>query len=101
MGIKFHHCTVINIGQAYLYYRYDKTLMGYFITSIAIANTIEAKRNFVEVLKYFFTEIVRGRDSYCSLFDNSTEFFSKYTTTSQDYNGSTVYKMKPYKDIVK
>ena len=61
---------------------------------------MEAKRNFSEVLEYFFIEIVRDRTTYCNLFENSVEFFSKYVTTSQEYNGMTVYKMKPYKEIV-
>jgi hypothetical protein len=100
MEVKFNHCTAIHKGQAYLYYIYDKALPGYFITSIAIADTMEAKRNFSEVLEYFFIEIVRDRTTYCNLFENSVEFFSKYVTTSQEYNGMTVYKMKPYKEIV-
>jgi hypothetical protein len=101
MDVKFNHCTAIHKGQAYLYYIYDKALPGYFITSIAIADTMEAKRNFSEVLEYFFIEIVRDRATYCNLFENSVEFFSKYVTTSQQYNDMTVYKMKKYKDIVK
>jgi len=100
MDIHFHHCTAIHKGQAYLYYKYDRALPGYFVTSVAIADTMEAKRNFTEVLKYFFVEIVRSKDVYCNLFENSVELFSKYVNTPQQYNGMTIYKVKPYEEIV-
>lgn len=100
VDVKYQHCTAIYKEQAYLYYLHDKQLDGYFITSIAIADNYAAKKNFREVLVYFFTEIVRTRDVYCNLFENDLEFFSKYVSGTKEYNGMTIHKLNNFKDIV-
>jgi len=100
VDIKFQHCTVIHKEHAFLYYFYDKTIPGYFITSVAIADSIRDKRCFMEVYEYFCTEIVRDKEIYCILFKNTVSLFDKYMTSTQiQHKDKTLYKVKKYEDI--
>ena len=99
MDIKFQRCTAIHKGNAFMYYFYDKNLPGYFITSVAIAETVEDKRYFMEVYEYFCTEIVKDNDIYCILFANTVGFFNKYMDSTIEYQGKILHKVKKYEDI--
>ena len=97
--IKFKRCTAIHKGNAFLYYMYDKNIPGYFIPSIAIADNVEDKKCFIDIYEYFCTEIVRDRDIYCVLFENTVGLFDKYMDTTIEYQGKTLHKVKKYEDI--
>ena len=99
MDIKFQRCTIMHKGNAFLYYVYDKNLPGYFITSVAISDSVKDKRHFMEVYEYFCTEIVRKKDIYCVLFPNTITLFDKYMDTTLEYQGKTLHKVKKYEDI--
>ena len=60
MDIKVQQCTAIHKGNAFMYYFHDQLLNGYFIMSVAIAETVEDKRYFMEVYEYFCTEPLRS-----------------------------------------
>ena len=99
MDIKVQHCTALHKGNAFMYYFYDELLNGYFITSVAIAETVKDKRYFMEVYEYFCTEIVKDNDIYCILFANTVGFFNKYMDSTIEYQGKILHKVKKYEDI--
>jgi hypothetical protein len=99
VDINFKRCTVIHKGNAFLYYIHDKNIPGYFITSVAISDSVKDKRHFMEVYEYFCTEIVRDKDIYCVLFPNTVTLFGKYMDTTLEYQGKTLHKVKKYEDI--
>jgi hypothetical protein len=98
LEIKFHHCTALQKGEAYVYYMYNRELEGFFITSIVAANNDKAKMNLASLLKYFFTEISTDKDVYCNLFEDSLDVFSAYLTEAETLNGMPIYKIEAYKD---
>jgi len=100
MDIKFHHCTVLQKGEAFIYYMYNRELNGYLIASMVVANNMKAKIHLASIIKYFFTEISRNKDVYCSLFEDGLEFFSEYITEHGELNGVKIYKIESYKDTL-
>ena len=100
MEVKFNHCTALQKGEAYIYYMYNRELEGFLIASIVVAKNDKAKMGLASLLKYFFTEISRKKDVYCSLFDDSLDFFSGYITEAGKLNGMSIYKIEAYKDNV-
>ncbi len=100
MEIKFQHCTVLQKGNAVIFYNYNRELEGYFITGIIVAKDMTAKLHLASLIKYFFTEIVRNKDVYCSLFDDESDFFNGHITKHSEINGMQVYKINSYgKDV--
>ena len=95
MNITFNRCTVLQNGRAYLFYRHDKGIGGYLALTIAIGDDFKDKKNFAELLKYFFNEIVIDDDLYVS-FDNEKGYFKYIDTTPVAYGENTVYKVKRY-----
>jgi len=97
--IKFHHCTVLQKGEAFVYYNYNRELKGFFIASLVVANNLKARLNLAKLIVYFFKEIVRNKDVYCSLFNNSANAFTnhmvKSITKHSELNGLTIYKIEP------
>lgn len=94
MEVKFHHCTVLQKGEAFIYYMYNRELDGFLIASLVCASNTEAKVNLASLLKYFFTEIVRKKDAYCSLFDGEEDnFFPGHTVEHTEINGMPIYKI--------
>tara|TARA_R110000787_G_scaffold25546_2_gene71823 strand:- start:16 stop:357 length:342 start_codon:yes stop_codon:yes gene_type:complete len=90
----FAHCSIIQEGEAALFYRFNRPLNGYMIAGLLIAPNIAAKVAFAKVWKYFVSEIVTSDDIYCSIivgmensmFDNYLEYYS-------DINGLKIYKV--------
>jgi len=95
MDIKFHRCTVLQNGNAFLYYRHNKLLNGYHALSVMIGDDFKDKKSFAELLSYFFNEIVIDDDLYVS-FDNEKGYFKYIDTTPVPYGENTVYKVKRY-----
>ena len=61
----FAHTSLIQEGEAALFYNFNRPLNGYMIAGVLINDTIEAKLNFAKVWTYFVSEIVA---SSCFLF---------------------------------
>jgi len=80
----FKHCSLIQEGEAVLFYRFNRPLNGYVINGILVANNISAKLAFVKIWKYFVSEVVRNDDIYAaivpgvenSMFDNHLSFYA-------------------------
>jgi len=93
--IKFHHCTILQKGEAFIYYMYNRELEGYLITSIVCASTTTAKINLASLLKYFSAEISRKKDVYCSLFEGEeNKFFPGHTIKHTKLNGMQLYRVR-------
>lgn len=90
----FKHCSLIQEKGAILFYRFNRPLNGYVIAGVIIEDTIEAKRSFVEIWKYFLTEIVRDDDMYCSIaLGSQNSMFEEYTTFHSEIDGVKMYKI--------
>tara|TARA_R110002167_G_scaffold292949_1_gene497656 strand:- start:159 stop:476 length:318 start_codon:yes stop_codon:yes gene_type:complete len=96
MNITFNRCTVLQNGRAYLFYRHDKGIGGYLALTIAIGDDFKDKKNFAELLKYFFNEIVIDDDLYVSFVDNDNGWFKYIDETPIEYGKHTIYKVKRY-----
>lgn len=91
--VQFHSCTILQLGEAFVYYRHTKELGGYLITSVNVADNAEARLNLAELLTYFFREIVKTDNAYCMLFLESQEIFRKHVRYYKEYNGISVFKV--------
>ena len=90
----FAHCSLIQEGEAALFYRFNKQLNGYMIAGMLIAPNPAAKIAFAKIWKYFVSEVVTSDDIYCSIIpgeDNT--IFQKYLTYHSDLNGLKIYKV--------
>ena len=96
MDIQFHRCTVLQNGNAFLYYRHNKLLNGYHALSIVIGDEFKDKKSFAELLQYFFNEIVIDDDLYVSFVDNDNGWFKYIDETPIEYGKHTIYKVKRY-----
>jgi len=93
--IKFHHCTVLQKGEAFIYYMYNRNLEGFLIASIVCADNTVAKVHLASLLKYFFAEVSRSKSVYCSLFDgDENKLFPGHVTPHSELNGMQVYKIE-------
>ena len=106
MNIKFQRCTILHkegSPGACLYYTYNKGLKGYFINSLAANNTVSDKIALADIFTYFLKEIVTGMDVYISPFDYLLKhpIVDDFVTDKKtDYEGKTIFKLKPYNDKV-
>ena len=90
----FKHCSLIQEGEAVLFYRYNRPLKGYVINGLLIAPNTAAKLAFAKIWKYFVSEVVRADDIYAAivpgvettLFDNSLTFY-------KEVDGLKIYKV--------
>lgn len=90
----FTHVSLVQEGEAALFYRFDRKLNGYMIAGVLIADNMEAKLNFVKVWKYFVSEIVRADDIYASIpIETNNSMFTNYTTYHDTINGLKIYKV--------
>ena len=90
----FQKVSVIQEGEALLFYRFDKPLKGYLIAGIFIAPTTEAKLNFAKIWEYFVSEVVRVDDIYCSIVPGvQNTMFDKYLKYHDTINGLKIYKV--------
>ena len=93
----FAHVSLVQEGEAALFYKFDRKLNGYMIAGVLISDNMEAKLQFVKVWKYFVSEIVQKDDIYCSVplgINNSLfENYLKYYDTIDELK---IYKVDNY-----
>jgi hypothetical protein len=93
----FTHVSLVQEGEAALFYRFDRKLNGYMIAGVIISDTMEAKLEFVKVWKYFVSEIVQKDDIYASIPLNTTNsMFTNYTSYYDTIEGRKLYKVDNY-----
>ena len=90
----FTHVSLVQEGEAALFYRFDRKLNGYMIAGVLIADNMEAKLNFVKVWKYFVSEIVQADDIYCSVpLGVTSSMFENYLDYHDTIDGFKIYKV--------
>ena len=90
----FAHASLIQEGEAALFYRYDKQLDGYMIAGVLVSPTVEAKLNFAKVWTYFVSEVVREDDIYCSIpLEGQNAMFDNYLDYHSTKEGLKIYKV--------
>ena len=90
----FKHCSLIQEGEAILFYRFNRPLNGYVIAGMLIAPNVAAKLAFAKIWKYFVSEVVRDDNIYASIIpeaDNS--MFDTYLTFHIEIDGLKIYKV--------
>jgi hypothetical protein len=93
----FAHASLIQEGEAALFYNFSKSMNGYMIAGLLVTDNMEAKLNFTKVWKYFVSEIVRADDIYASIpVGTSNSMFTNYTTYHSTTNGLKIYKVDNY-----
>ena len=93
----FGHCSIIQEGEAALFYRFNRPLNGYMIAGTLVADNVAAKLAFAKVWKYFVSEIVTSDDIYCSiLVGTKNSMFEKYLDYHSDLDGLKIYKVDNY-----
>ena len=90
----FAHSSIIQEGEAALFYRFSRVLNGYMIAGVFVAPNIEAKLNFAKVWKYFVSEIVQADDIYCSIpVGVTSSMFDNYLDYHDTIDGLKIYKV--------
>ncbi len=90
----FAHTSLIQEGEAILFYRYSRLLNGYMIAGVFINDNIEAKLDFAKVWTYFVSEIVQADDIYASIpLGASNSMFTNYTNYYDTIDGLKIYKV--------
>ena len=93
----FTHASMIQEGESALFYRFDRSLNGYMISGVFIAPNMTAKLNFVNVWKYFVSEIVQADDIYCSVpLGINNSLFENYLTYYDTIDELKIYKVDNY-----
>ena len=88
----FTHVSLIQEGEAALFYRFDRKLSGYMIAGVIISDTMEARLEFVKVWKYFVSEIVQKDDIYASIpLSVTNSMFTNYTSYYDTIEGRKLY----------
>lgn len=102
----FAHCSLIQEGEAALFYRFSKPLNGYVIAGLIVAPNVAAKLSFAKIWKYFLSKVVTSDDMYCSILEGSdTSLFDSYLEYHSEVDGLKIYKVdnavkKPYSSYV-
>lgn len=90
----FAHVSLVQEGEAALFYRFDRKLNGYMIAGLFVAPNVAAKLAFAKVWKYFVSEVVQADDIYCSVpLGIENEMFTNYLTLHSEINGYKIYKV--------
>ena len=90
----FAHTSIIQEGEAALFYRFSRPLNGYMIAGMFIAPNITAKLNFAKVWKYFVSEIVQADDIYCSVpLGVTNSMFENYLEYHDTIEDLKIYKV--------
>ena len=103
----FAHTSIIQEGEAAIFYRFNRPLNGYMIAGMFIAPNLPAKLNFAKVWKYFVSEIVQADDIYCSVpLGVTNSMFENYLDYHDTIEGLKIYKVdnflkKQYSDYDK
>ena len=93
----FTHVSLIQEGEAALFYRFDRKLNGYMIAGVLISDNMDAKLQFVKVWKYFVSEIVQKDDIYASIpLGTTNSMFTNYTSYYDTIEGRKLYKVDNY-----
>jgi len=93
----FAHSSLIQEGEAVLFYRFNRVLNGYMIAGLFIAPDIVSKMHFAKIWKYFVSEIVQGDDIYCSVPIGLTNpLFKNYLIYHDTLQGLKIYKVDNY-----
>jgi hypothetical protein len=93
-GILFTSATLLQKGEAIIVYQYRKDINAYMIASILCAPNVSARIDLTKALMYFFNNIVKNREAYCSLFlDGITDIFPGHVKYSQELNGLSIFKI--------
>ena len=90
----FAHTSLIQEGEAALFYRFNRPLNGYMIAGVLVSDNIEAKLNFAKIWTYFVSEIVQADDIYCSIpLGVTSSMFENYLEYHDTINGFKIYKV--------
>jgi len=93
----FAHSSIIQEGEAALFYRFNRVLNGYMIAGVFVAPNIAAKLDFATVWKYFVSEIVQADDIYCSVpLGLKNSLFENYLNYYDTIEGLKIYKVDNY-----
>tara|TARA_R110002020_G_scaffold449267_1_gene662347 strand:+ start:2451 stop:2789 length:339 start_codon:yes stop_codon:yes gene_type:complete len=93
----FAHVSLIQEGEAALFYKFDRKLNGYMIAGVLISDNMEAKLQFFKVWEYFVSEIVQADDIYASIpIGLTNSMFANYTTYYDTIEGRKIYKVDTY-----
>lgn len=92
--MNFYHSSVIQYGEAVLFYRFNSKLGGYFINGVITSGSQESKLDFFKVWKYFLNEVVRDKEVFCAFMsEDNFNFFKDHTEYYDEINGMKVYKV--------
>lgn len=90
----FVHTSLIQEGEAALFYRYSRIIKGYVIAGVLVGESVQAKLDFAKVWTYFVSEIVQADDIYASIaLENFNSMFDKYLDYYDTIDGLKVYKV--------
>ena len=90
----FAHASLIQEGEAVLFYRFNRPLNGYMIAGLIIAPNLQARLHFAKVWKYFVSEVVQADDIYCSIpIEAENDMFKNYLSYHDTINGLKIYKV--------
>ena len=90
----FAHVSLIQEGQAALFYRHTKKMKGYMIAGTLIGPDLIDKMNFAKIWKYFVSEVVQADDIYCSIsLELSNSMFNNYLDYHSTIDGIKIYKV--------
>lgn len=93
-GIIFASATLLQKGEAILVYQYRKDISAYLIASILCAPNTSARIDLTKALMYFFNNIVKDGEAYCSLFlDGITDIFPGQIKYTKELNGLSIFKI--------
>jgi|TARA_B110000263_G_C15251479_1_gene484328 hypothetical protein len=93
----FAHSSLIQEGEAVLFYRFNRALNGYMVAGLYIAPDMVSKMNFAKVWKYFVSEIVQADDIYCTIsLDVMNSMFKKYIDYHSTVDGIKIYKVDKF-----
>ena len=93
----FGHCSIIQEGEAALFYRFSRPLNGYMIAGVFIAPNLPAKLQFAKVWKYFVSAVVQADDIYCSIpLGIENTMFASYVDFHSEVDGYTIYKVDSF-----
>jgi hypothetical protein len=91
------HCTIIQEGQAAIFYRHTKQLKGYMIAGTLVGPEMVDKMAFAKLWTHFISDIVRSDDIYCSiLVGTENSMFTNYLDYYDTIDGLKIYKVDNY-----
>ena len=90
----FTHVSLVQEGEAALFYRFDRKMNGYMIAGLLVGTSPEAKLDFAKIWTYFVSEVVQADDIYCSIqLEGQHTMFDNYVNYHDTINGLKIYKV--------